>query len=70
MLFTVRWKSHDDPDAGHINVDAKDEQEAKTIAWTRIQRHYEDELRDLGIQIVSVTPRDQAAKTPGAGESH
>jgi hypothetical protein len=69
MYFRVRWKSHYDPDAGHINVEAKDEQEAKTIAWARLQKHYEDELRELGIQIVSVTPRDNVAKTPDASES-
>jgi hypothetical protein len=70
MFYTVRWKSHEDSDAGHINVEAKDEKEAKTIGWTRIQRHYEDELRDMGIEIVSVTLRDKDGKTPGKSGAH
>lgn len=61
MLYIVHWKSHAATDAGHIEVEAADEAEAKKLALERLKKHYEDERRDLGIEITSVMPKTTTA---------
>jgi hypothetical protein len=63
MQFTVKWQSHADTEAGQIEVEATNEQEARTKALDHLKTHYEDELKDLGIKITTVTPHDKAAKS-------
>lgn len=55
MFYTVHWKSHADADAGKVEIEADNEEQAKAKAWKHIETHYEDELRDLGIEITTVT---------------
>ena len=66
MLFTVKWQSHADPEAGKIEVEAENEQEARTKAWDHLKTHYEDELKDLGIKITAITPHNKAVKSSDA----
>lgn len=55
--YTIVWTATNDVDERKQEVDATSEQEARAKFQEYLKTHYEDEYKDEGVKIISVTTK-------------
>ena len=56
-VYVIVWTSETDTENRRHEVEAANEREARAKFDDYLRTHYEDEVKDSGVKVISVTPK-------------